>query len=145
MSDVRSVKTFLEKFSQWVRTQSEIEAAALVGSYARDAANEESDVDLIIITKQPARYIDDPSWLSVFGEVADSRVENWGNVTSLRVSYAEQLEVEYSFALPEWAHIPVDPGTSRVIGAGTKILFDARGALKRLHQEVSATLRPGER
>lgn len=138
------VKAFLEKFAGWVRTQPEIEAAALVGSYARDAANEQSDVDLIILTNQPARYLGDPSWSSVFGEVADYEVESWGNVTSLRISYTDELEVEYSLALPDWADIPVDPGTHHVVSNGMKILLDPRGILTRLQQEVFAALRPGE-
>ena len=55
------VSTFIELFSSWARTQSDIEAVALVGSYAREAAVEDSDVDLVILTADPDRFLRDRS------------------------------------------------------------------------------------
>ncbi len=43
------VSVFLEEFVRWAPTQPDIVAAALVGSYARDAATESSDVDLVVL------------------------------------------------------------------------------------------------
>ena len=129
------VKAFLDKFSGWASLRPDIEGVGLVGSYARDVAHEESDVDLIILTKHSERYLSDPSWASAFGEVGERKVESWGRVKSLRVFYKDGLEVEYSFALPDWADIPVDTGTHRVVRGGMKILFDPRGLLTRLQQE----------
>ena len=130
------VKAFLDKFSGWASLRPDIEGVALVGSYAGDVPNEQSDVDLIILTKQSEGYLNDPSWASAFGEVGERKVEDWGRVKSLRVFYNDSLEVEYSFALPDWADIPVDPGTHRVVSDGMKILFDPRGLLIRLQQEA---------
>ena len=110
---------------------------ALVGSYARDAANEESDVDLIVLTYQPTLYIDDRSWANLFGQVTNKRVEDWGRVQSLRVTYGDDLEIEYGFALPDWADLPVDSGTRQVIRAGMRILFDRQGTLLELQHSVS--------
>jgi uncharacterized protein len=129
------VKVFLDKFSGWASLRPDIEGVLLVGSYARDVADEESDVDLIILTKQPEGYLNDPSWASVFGQVIRRKLEDWGRVRSLRVFYKDGLEVEYGFALPDWADIPVDTGTHRVVMGGMKILFDSRGLLTRLHKE----------
>jgi predicted nucleotidyltransferase len=129
------VKAFLDKFSEWASLRPDIEGVALVGSYAREVANRESDVDLIILTKQPESYLNDPSWASGFGEVGERKVENWGRLKSLRVFYRDGLEVDYGFALPDWADIPVDTGTHRVVLGGMKILFDPRGLLTRLQQE----------
>ena len=129
------VKAFLDKFSGWASLRPDIEGAALVGSYARDAADEESDVDLIILTKESERYLRDPAWVAAFGEVTKRKVEDWGRVKSLRVFYRDGLEVEYGFALPDWVDIPVDPGTHRVVSGGMKILFDPRGLLIRLQEE----------
>ena len=128
------VKAFLDRFSEWASLRPDIEGVALVGSYAREVANEESDVDLIILTKQSERYLSDPSWASAFGEVGERKVEDWGRVTSLRVFYKDGLEVEYGFALPDWAGIPVVSGTHRVACDGLKILFDPQGILTRLRQ-----------
>jgi len=129
------VKAFLDKFSGWASLRPDIEGVALVGSYARDVADEESDVDLIILTKQSERYLSDTAWAAAFGEVTEGKVEDWERVKSLRVFYKDGLEVEYGFALPEWADIPVDTGTHRALRGGMKILFDPRGLLSRLEQE----------
>ena len=129
------VKVFLDKFSGWASLRPDIEGVALVGSYARDVADEESDVDLIILTKHSESYLNDPSWASGFGEVGERKVENWGRLKSLRVFYRDGLEVEYGFAPSDWADIPVDTGTHRVVKGGMKILFDPRGLLTRLQQE----------
>jgi hypothetical protein len=148
------VKAFLDRFSGWASLRPDIEGVALVGSYAREVASEESDVDLIILTMQISKYME-PSltfglpprwpWASLFGEVTEFKVESWGRVKSLRVFYKDGLEVEYGFALPDWAGIPVDTGTHRVVSDGMKILFDPRGLLARLQRKVFATLRLGER
>ena len=129
------VKAFLDKFSGWASLRPDIEGVALVGSYALGVANEESDVDLIILTKQSENYLSDAAWAAAFGEVTECKVEDWGRVKSLRVFYKDGLEVEYGFALPQWAYIPVDTGTHRVVRGGMKVLFDPRGLLTRLQQE----------
>ncbi len=100
---------------------------------------------MIVLTSKPTPYLDDPSWASTFGSVTECKVEDWGRAKSLRVFYRDNLEVEYSFALPDWADIPVDSGTHGVVGNGMKILFDPHGILLTLQQQVFATLRPGER
>ncbi|MGH9900283.1 MAG: nucleotidyltransferase domain-containing protein [Pyrinomonadaceae bacterium] len=132
----RSVTAFLESFSLWASAQPDIEGVALVGSYARDAATEESDVDLLILTPDVAGYLRDRSWLSRFGEAAPCREEDWGRVTSLRAFYEGGPEVEYGFSTPDLADVPVDPGTSRVVSDGMKILYDPRGLLATLQREV---------
>ena len=139
MNHLETTSDFLDKFCQWARVQSDIQAVALIGSRARDDANEESDVDLIILTNRIADYINNPRWSTTFGELVDCKVENWGKVESLRVFYANDLEVEYGFALPDWASTPVDPGTQRVVSNGMKILFDPHGILERLEGAVHAS------
>ncbi len=41
------VQSPLNKFIAWIREERDIEAAALIGSYARGDANEESDVSVL--------------------------------------------------------------------------------------------------
>ena len=65
-----NVDAFLEKFTCWAKEQSDIEGAALIGSYAGGMATENSDVDLMILTTSASRYLDNKEWLSVFGEIA---------------------------------------------------------------------------
>src|SRR5260370_34356130 len=105
---VVKVTSFLEAFDSWARAQPDIEAAALVGSHARNTATEESDVDLMILTAMVARYFENQSWISGFGDVGECKVEKWGRVKSLRALYKDGKEVEYNFSTPDWAGVPID-------------------------------------
>lgn len=118
------VTAFLEMFIRWAGNQPDLKAVALVGSHARDAAAEGADVDLLILSTDVAKYIRDQSWLATFGEVRQSSQEDWGKVTSLRTFYENGLEVEYGFSTPEWANLPLDAGSFRVVSDGMKILYD---------------------
>ncbi len=131
-----NVSAFLESFISWARSQTDIEAVALVGSYARGAATEGSDVDLLILTTDVARYFSECAWLSLFGEVARSSVEDYGKVTSLRAFYKNGLEVEYGFTMPDWAEMPMDAGSARVVSDGMKILLDSHNILSEVQREV---------
>jgi len=131
-----NVSAFLEAFNCWASAQTDVKAVALVGSYARDAATEGSDVDLLILTIDVSKYINDLSWVSLFGEAPECSVEDWGKVTSLRTFYTGGLEVEYGFATPDWAKRPMDAGSLQVVSDGMKILFDAQNILSTVQQEV---------
>jgi hypothetical protein len=133
------VSRLLEGFTAWISAQPDVQAAALIGSYARDAATEQSDVDLLILTTEVEKYFQNREWLSMFGAVDKYDVENWGKVESLRVFYKGVVEVEYNFSTPDWAGAPVDEGTRRVVSDGMKILFDPQGLLKRLRETIAAT------
>ena len=130
-----NVVAFLEAFSRWVSSQTEVKAVALVGSHARDAATEDSDVDLLILTTDVTKYINDHAWVSQFGEAPECRVEDWGKVTSLRTFYQDGLEVEYGFSTPDWAQRPMDAGSLKVIADGMKILHDAQNILSKVQRE----------
>jgi Streptomycin adenylyltransferase len=132
------VPAFLEALKRWASAESDVKAVALVGSYAREAATEGSDVDLLILTTNVRKYISDRSWVSLFGEDIECRVEDWGKVTSLRTFYSDGLEVEYGFATPDWARTPMDPGSSRVVSDGMKILWDPQNILSTVQREVSS-------
>jgi predicted nucleotidyltransferase len=73
-----NISDFLEALSRWASAQPDIEAVALVGSYARGAASAGSDIDLVILTSDVDRYLRDRSWCSVFGDVAECREEDYG-------------------------------------------------------------------
>jgi hypothetical protein len=109
-----------------------IEGVALAGSHASGKASETSDVDLIILSSERGQYLRSHSWLSLFGKVETLRNETWGDVETLRATYTDGLEVEYNFAEPSWADVPVDPGTRRVVKEGFRILLDPGGKLEAL-------------
>lgn len=121
----------------WASNQPDIQALALVGSHARCAAREDSDIDVIILTTEVTKYLCDPGWADSFGDVSRIGVENWGVVETLRVFYLEGPEVEFNFVGPVWASIPIDPGTRRVVSDGMKIMYDPHGILQALQEQVA--------
>lgn len=133
-----NVDRLLEQFTLWISIQADVRSAALVGSHARDAATEASDVDLMVLTTDVSKYVQKHEWITTFGDVDTYSVERWGRVTALRVFYKQAGEVEYNFSQPEWADVPVDDGTQRVVSNGMRILFDPHAILQRL-QEALAT------
>ena len=124
MKKLIQVIDFIEDFMRWSKKRKNIRALALVGSYARESATETSDVDLVIITENPKDYLTNTDWTRVFGKVITKEVEDYGKLTSLRVWYESGLEVEYGFTTREWAKIPLDKGTKRVIDDGMRVLFE---------------------
>ncbi len=93
MNSLRQAKEFIEHFIHWAYARSDILAIALVGSHARNAAREDSDVDLVIITNDPQKYLTHTAWTETFGIVAKQQIEDYGLLTSLRVWYESGLEV----------------------------------------------------
>jgi predicted nucleotidyltransferase len=120
---------FLDKVKQWAETKSDIIGLALVGSYARNEARADSDIDLVLLASQPQNFVNDSEWIKDFGLVKSYEVEDWGLVTSLRVYYEDGLEVEYGFTSSEWVRSPIDEGTRQVISDGMQILLDKEGLL----------------
>lgn len=132
-------ETLIEQFTQWARVQSAIRAVALVGSWARGAAQADSDVDLVIAADVPQIYLDDDAWVAAFGRVQRIEHEDWGLVQSKRVFYAGGLEVEFGLTTLIWTQTqPLDPGTAAVVRDGMKILYDPEGRLQALQSAVDA-------
>lgn len=124
MKKLIQVIDFIEDFMRWSRRRRDIRAVALVGSYARMQANPASDVDLVIVTTDPQKYLTETKWLRVFGIVITQKVEDYGKLTSIRVWYESGLEIEYGFTTREWVKTPLDKGTKRVIQDGMRVLFE---------------------
>lgn len=123
------IRDFVSAFISWVSTQPDIKAVVLVGSYARGAASETSDIDLIILVNDPSQYLENTGWLSQFGTINKQQTEDYGRVISLRVWYVDGYEVEYGLATLDWAQLPLDEGTQRVIRDGMQVLFEREALL----------------
>ena len=128
---------FLNEVTRWASSQSDIQALALVGSHARNAATGTSDLDLVLVTVEPNRYLEDASWVQQFGSIEKQRVEDYGLLTSIRVWYTDGREIEYGITDERWIAAPLDVGTQRVIADGMRILFE-RGAILSRYQSASA-------
>ena len=129
------VDQFLSDFTQWASTQSDIQALALVGSYARNAATETSDVDLVLITVEPNQYLQNLNWVQRFGTVEKQQVEDYGLLISIRVWYADGREIEYGITDERWAAVPLDEGTRQVMADGMQILFE-QGNILSCYQSI---------
>jgi len=120
---------FIEDFMRWSKKRQDIRAVALVGSYARETATETSDIDLVIMAADPQKYLTNTEWTRVFGTAITKNVEEYGKLTSLRVWYESGLEIEYGFTTYDWANVPLDKGTKRVIDDGMRVLFEKEALL----------------
>ena len=127
----------LEKFVLWASEQPAITAVALVGSYARGTATDDSDIDLIILASLCLPYLENHEWLSLFGDVDHSTIERWGVVETVRATYKTGFEIEYNFAQPSWADAPFDSGTRRVVDDGFKVLFDPQHRFDALQKTLT--------
>jgi len=130
------LRTFLATIVSWAESRADVVGLALVGSQARGVAGPGSDVDLIILTDVVETYFQNDEWLSLFGDVKESKVESWGRVETLRAFYHDGFEIEFNFTGSDWASVPVDSGTSRVISEGMRILYDPNGRLEALRNAV---------
>ncbi len=63
------VSSFLDRVKAWAEAQPSIVGLALVGSYARDEARANSDVDLVLLTSRLRDSVADPAWIEWFGPV----------------------------------------------------------------------------
>lgn len=116
----------------WARERADVRAVALVGSRARGTARIDSDVDLILLTTDPDQYRSgDGGLASVFDDARLAGERAWGPVRERRLRLPGGLEVELGIATPEWAAVPLDSGTRRVLVAGARILHDPDGLLAR--------------
>jgi predicted nucleotidyltransferase len=127
-----SAESFIEHVRRWAEVRDDIRALALVGSHARGDARSDSDVDLVVVCTDSARYLADTDWLSTFDEVTRFSFEDWGQVQSVRVFYRNGPEVEFGITGTAWMAIPPDRGTAEVLKNGSSILLDRDGQLDRL-------------
>ncbi|HIT09379.1 MAG TPA: nucleotidyltransferase domain-containing protein [Candidatus Merdivicinus faecavium] len=115
---------FFTEAARWAAGEPAVRALLLVGSWARGANRPDSDIDLMVLTDEREKFLDDPGCFSRFGEISRQSVEQYGRCTSVRVFYAGGPEVEFGLADSGWASLPLDPGTRQVLAGGFRILVD---------------------
>jgi predicted nucleotidyltransferase len=83
-----------------------VRALIVVGSVARGEARPDSDVDVVLLTTDPARYLENVDWVTEFGAAERVELEKYGKVTSVRATYRDSLEVEFAVSAVDWASAP---------------------------------------
>ena len=110
---------------RWARERTDVAAIVLVGSFARNAARPDSDIDLILLVDDPEQLNTDTRWLADLAPDAQPlRTGHWGPVTEHRVASATGLEIEFGITAPTWADLPLDPGTAKVLSDGARPIYD---------------------
>jgi len=129
---VSRVDELLDAVTAWAVKRKDVRAAFLLGSHARTdtPADEFSDVDIVLLADDPARLVDDPSWLATFGEPLLTFVEATavGGQRERRVLYADGAEVDFAvFAAAAAPGLVADPEAASAVARGHRILHDEVG------------------
>jgi predicted nucleotidyltransferase len=120
----------LDRITRWAASRSDVIGLLLVGSHARGTARIDSDIDVVLLTTDPARYTENEAWASDLRLPNLIRQQVWGAITERRFVTDSGLEIEIGIGSPNWANTaPVDPGIRRVITDGAVILLDPAGVL----------------
>ena len=121
------------ELADWAGRREDVQAIAIVGSWARGTARPDSDVDVVIITIDPDRYVSTDDWAAVLGITGPLESKRWGVLTERRGHAASGLEIEFGITAPSWATTdPIDDGTLRVVMDGMRVVYDPEGILERL-------------
>ncbi|PPK98692.1 nucleotidyltransferase-like protein [Kineococcus xinjiangensis] len=135
----RQVERLLADVVAWARDRGDVEAVALVGSYARGRAGMASDVDLTVLTPAFAELAADGEWFERLRPGSRLiRSAAWGPLLERRYRLRSGLQVEVGLVSSSWAQLPLDPGTRRVLGDGHRVLHDPRGLLARAGEALTA-------
>ena len=129
MKSAEYIQDFLNAFVNGASAQEDVEGLVLVGSYARGEARDDSDIDLVLLTKKVECYLENVIWLERFGVVENYQIEDYGKLISIRVWYQNGVEVEYGITTPDWAATPLEAGTQKVIQDGMIVLFERENLL----------------
>lgn len=132
----------LRGFAEWARQEPSWRALAVVGSWARGAAREDSDLDLLALTTELDAWTTDDArvrgLLFELGFVEGAlTLEVHGVARSWRAQLGANVELEITLADVIWADTRViDPGTRRVVGDGIESLVDKDGLLRAIQAAV---------
>jgi predicted nucleotidyltransferase len=128
------VDAFITGVEKWAATRSDLAAVAVVGSWARGAERQDSDLDLVLLTQRPSVYVEGDERIQGLAPTATSlRTGDWGEIVERRLILPSGLEIEVGIGHPSWADsAPVDPGTKAVVRNGLCAVYDPRGLLAEL-------------
>lgn len=127
----QQARSVVDLVTAWVAEREDVGGVVVVGSWARQAARMDSDIDIVVLTDNP-RYAEASVWKYLLdGEVV--RLQQWGPLREVRVRRRSGFVVEIGVVPMSWADTdPVDPGTHRVISDGHSVLHDPAGRLAAL-------------
>ena len=134
----------LHGFAEWTNLEPSWRALALVGSWARGAARDDSDLDLLVLTDRLESWTASDTWLRTIVTALGYRgaiagLEVYGVAKSWRVWLGPRVELELALAPLSWADIsPIDSGSCRVVSDGMVAVVDKDGLLRSIQDAVLA-------
>lgn len=130
---IREVERLVETIRAWACGREDVRAVATVGSWARGAADADSDLDVVLLTDEPSRYVESEEWARELGGTAVIKTQPWGVLTERRLLMPSGLEVEIGVGPASWASTdPIDEGTARVVAMALIPVHDPGRLLDRL-------------
>lgn len=147
----RSYEELIERFHKWAENRLDIKAAVVIGSRARvdHAADEWADLDIVMITTDPKRYVSASDWIRNFGKPLLTFIEptSTGDEEERRVLYEGMLDVDFAIVPLEKAQSLIQAGTdpqaaaqiSNLLGRGMRVLIDRDGLADQLQMLVAST------
>ena len=112
----------------WGEAEPAVESIIVVGSFVRGALTMSSDLDVVILTSAPDSYLQATGWTRrVVGKSRFVCARRWGPMSEVRVRRPSGLQIELGISTPEWAALPLDTGSRRVLRDGSRVLFDRSG------------------
>lgn len=124
--------------ADWVNARPDLTGLAICGSWARGDPRPDSDLDLIVLCRQPDALVD-PSFLSAinfaaagFHSVSVQRA-TYGAVWSWHVQLLPPGDLELTIVPPKWAATaPVDEGTRGIVADVFQPIIDKERLLLEL-------------
>jgi aminoglycoside 6-adenylyltransferase len=157
----RSYERLVERFRGWAEGQSDVRLAIVVGSRARadHPADEWADLDVVIVTAEPDRYVSKSDWISSLGKPLLTFVEatSTGGEKERRVLYEGMLDVDFAiFPLEKAQQLLRSIGESggagadsqawsqfsNVFGRGVRVLVDKDGVMSRFGAVAASLEKP---
>ena len=125
-----NAERFVSRLLARLKARADVRAVALVGSHAQGTARADSDVDLVVVTTDPAAYTERSDWLAGLCGAEIISTRRWGELTERRLVLTDGIEVDCGVVCPSWAETtPLDRGTARVARDGLVPLHDPDGIL----------------
>lgn len=126
----------------FAKSNNQILAVALCGSWARGTSKPDSDIDLFILVKDKLKF-KETNWIEnfEFEKINDKldyfKDEVYGQVWSRHVFLESNIEIEFSFANKSWANIKnLDNGTRKVVSDGFRVIYDPEQIFQKLIDKV---------
>jgi len=149
-----SYEQLIDRFVKWAETCPDIRAAVVIGSRARidHPADEWADLDIVVITTDPERYVSTIDWMENVGDPVLTFVEPTatGDEMERRVLFEDMLDVDFAI-IPKrnvqqllQDEVPPKIGVqiANIFGRGIRVLLDKDGLATQLRGLIPSVKTP---